>query len=566
MTLPRLAPAAALLLTGAVLADTAEVRVIAVTGDPAAGLAGTEFTSFSLPLMNSAGKVAFSATTSSPIVSSGMWATPTDDPQSLDIIVGRNYVVPGASGNVRFDDLHSSFFDPLVNDNGNVGFSARLVGDGMPEDAIGLFREIDGVLESVALPGGSVPGLADGVTWTQFNNLVSFNNNDALCFRGAFEGPGVNDTNNAGVFSHWFGGLSMYARKGGAAPGVPGATIEQLHFVGPQINDDGQIMFTADMTGASEADAVFRGWPGLITPVLAEGDETPLGDTVTGLASGFWGAHQSTEGAVAPANVSGGDGTLGLFFASEGGLETIAQEGEWGPLGLYTEIPSYVGANNSDGTTVFLAAFALDPSEDTAIIRKARNQAGEVVIREGDHAYSYGAGVTIQAIDQSYSAMQIDDEGRVFYAANVAGPGVTEANDRALYMFDANGDTHLVVREGQFIQAAPGDWRQIESFVHKASPGVQANRSGAVGGNGDIAFRVQFTDDSQAVVVGYFTPSCSADLNEDGFVNAEDLAILLAFWGQPGPIGDQGDVDHDGDTDAGDLAALLAAWGACLPM
>jgi hypothetical protein len=46
------------------------------------------------------------------------------------------------------------------------------------------------------------------------------------------------------------------------------------------------------------------------------------------------------------------------------------------------------------------------------------------------------------------------------------------------------------------------------------------------------------------------------DLNGDGSVNAQDLALLLSAWGTPA-----GDLDGDGTTGASDLAILLAAWG-----
>ena len=59
---------------------------------------------------------------------------------------------------------------------------------------------------------------------------------------------------------------------------------------------------------------------------------------------------------------------------------------------------------------------------------------------------------------------------------------------------------------------------------------------------------------------------CGADLNDDGFVNGADLAILLAAWGPcSGPC--DADLDTDGQVggtvDGGDLAILLASWGSC---
>jgi hypothetical protein len=50
-------------------------------------------------------------------------------------------------------------------------------------------------------------------------------------------------------------------------------------------------------------------------------------------------------------------------------------------------------------------------------------------------------------------------------------------------------------------------------------------------------------------------PSSSGDLNNDGQVNGQDLAALLACWGAP-----CADINGDGTTTGVDLAALLAAW------
>lgn len=47
------------------------------------------------------------------------------------------------------------------------------------------------------------------------------------------------------------------------------------------------------------------------------------------------------------------------------------------------------------------------------------------------------------------------------------------------------------------------------------------------------------------------------DVNGDASVNAEDLTILLNYWGQPGPT----DLDADGTTGPMDLAIMLGNWG-----
>lgn len=53
---------------------------------------------------------------------------------------------------------------------------------------------------------------------------------------------------------------------------------------------------------------------------------------------------------------------------------------------------------------------------------------------------------------------------------------------------------------------------------------------------------------------------CPADLNGDGQVGSQDIAVLLSGWGS---AGGSADLDGDGVVGSPDLAALLSAWGAC---
>lgn len=77
---------------------------------------------------------------------------------------------------------------------------------------------------------------------------------------------------------------------------------------------------------------------------------------------------------------------------------------------------------------------------------------------------------------------------------------------------------------------------------------------------GTVVGRGSFDGSSRGwVVSGLFEPPCPADLNDDGIVDATDLAILLAAWGGRGPA----DLDGNGVVDAADLAILLGAWGKC---
>ena len=65
-----------------------------------------------------------------------------------------------------------------------------------------------------------------------------------------------------------------------------------------------------------------------------------------------------------------------------------------------------------------------------------------------------------------------------------------------------------------------------------------------------------FTDLGGVVICG-----CAADLQGNGSVGGDDLAILLGAWGGCGAC--TADIDGDGVVGPGDLAILLGAWGIC---
>jgi hypothetical protein len=50
-----------------------------------------------------------------------------------------------------------------------------------------------------------------------------------------------------------------------------------------------------------------------------------------------------------------------------------------------------------------------------------------------------------------------------------------------------------------------------------------------------------------------------ADVNCDGTVDANDLAVVLAAWGTSDPAAD---LDGSGLVDAADLSFILANWGS----
>ncbi|MGA1224526.1 MAG: hypothetical protein ACO31E_08170 [Phycisphaerales bacterium] len=73
-------------------------------------------------------------------------------------------------------------------------------------------------------------------------------------------------------------------------------------------------------------------------------------------------------------------------------------------------------------------------------------------------------------------------------------------------------------------------------------------------------FKPGKSGDANSIAIATEVPSSAgdpADLNGDGAVGADDLAILLGNWGGSGT----GDIDGDGVVGPADLALLLGSWG-----
>jgi hypothetical protein len=107
----------------------------------------------------------------------------------------------------------------------------------------------------------------------------------------------------------------------------------------------------------------------------------------------------------------------------------------------------------------------------------------------------------------------------------------------------------LLITTFEFEALAPSDGTELLVPAARGAHSVTAVLDDEVPG-------LNIVDDlgSVTVVIGGGVPG---DLDGDGDVDLQDLAILLASYG----VNDGGDIDGDGDTDLNDLAILLAHYG-----
>ena len=87
-------------------------------------------------------------------------------------------------------------------------------------------------------------------------------------------------------------------------------------------------------------------------------------------------------------------------------------------------------------------------------------------------------------------------------------------------------------------------------------------------------FRIRSTNGNTAIpgqiiwgAVGTFTTDSGlpGDVDNDGFVGAEDLVTILSYWGQSGRGWEQGDLTGEGFVGAEDYVVVLSNWGSSAP-
>ncbi|MBX3372586.1 MAG: hypothetical protein KF817_02020 [Phycisphaeraceae bacterium] len=562
-----LAAAAAAGLTALVAADCYTIRPVVRTGDPVPELGGA-FTHLGYPRINSHGQVAFFAQRTGELAVTGLWYTADGAPDTLERVMASDLAVPGAPGGATFGLVSPFMSTPSINDAGSIAFAAPI--QGVPGDSPnGLFRYIDGVLSKVAIAGDTAPGIGGQVVFRRFALDFGFTEDDRMSFGALLSGPGVTAANDCTIYMHWFGGLNLVKREGSTAPPLgfgwtwgPNSTSnapDVLSLV--QMASTGRVGFSSMVNTASGATVSrYTGWPGALTHGTLGGTLSPeFHPYLNAQLDGLYGLTLTATGFTFTHEVDvNGDSRNGLWRHAGGSIETIACEGDAGPLGTYATIPLHAPITSFDGTVFFRARFDLgDPSGDDAIVRGTPGQGAVVVLRDGDAAPGYWAGVTFR---DTFLPHAVDDANRLYFRGYVQGPDITADIHAGLWRLDPDGSLHRVIRQGQWLTLGDGIERQVINFSLFRGAGLQAGHRPGVNNRGDVALLVQFGDGSDAIVVAA-PPGCAGDLDDDGTVGFMDLLALLATWG--GCDGCTADLDCDGTVGFADLLQLLAAWGPC---
>ena len=226
----------------------------------------------------------------------------------------------------------------------------------------------------------------------------------------------------------------MVAREGDVAPGMSTETFET---VGPDFHLDAQ--------GA----VVFKGFLERIWPVTLSNDAGIWGPTGPGVTS-----LVAREGAPIP-------GTVSLLFK---GIRPC----DWRDCSTRDFGTAIVGRFFSVGGPTEFAIYSVDPSGNLSI---------NLDLVTGGPAPVLSGGEVVQRFAET--ATVANDIGDVMSHVELVESGsVTSDNDEVLYLRGANGENHILLREGDVIEVRAGELATVVTLVrHYGTGTVQADRA-----------------------------------------------------------------------------------------
>lgn len=496
-----------------VWAGPASGVALAAIGGPGAPLPpgvstpGAAFGTFNFPVSNAAGGFAFTATLTNvtSTTNAGLWVSASAG-APLTLLARKGDQAPGmAAGNVfRIVGLGDGLADGITLSNaGVVSFQGGTSGPATPQNLV--VAGVPGALTAAAITNTQAPGFGAGVQFTALDFAPAMNNAGTLAFRADIFGPGIGFVSNQTLWTGAAGACSSAARNGfDQAPGFPVGVVWSA-LPAAKINDAGQVAFATLTSGPGinqfNSSGLWAGAPGVLSLLVRQGDAAP------GTAPG------TQFGQIADLRID--KFARVVFLADTQFGDTTANNG----AGLWFTRPG--------GPTRLLARLG---------------------------AAAPGAGpATILSLN---GGMTLNNRGQAAFTCNLSD------NTRALYIGSVNSagaaSIEKIARTGELFQVAPGDARTILQI--RDNLGASAIGMRTLNDAGALAFILDFTNGTSAVVLARTVLPCPGDTNGDGVVDFSDLNQVLSQFGQSG-AGLAGDLNGDGVVDFLDLNIVLGVYG-----
>jgi hypothetical protein len=232
-----------------------------------------------------------------------------------------------------------------------------------------------------------------------------------------------------------------------------------------------------------------------------------------------------------------------IMLFTSGGVSVLARQGAptpGGPAGaIIGSIPSATPGGvmmSDDGSPGFVATLAVGPGgvtaeNATAIFGPVSGGGTGIVLRQGTQLPGAASGVVLDRV----LGVAMSSGGDFVSHWTLRGPGVSSPNGTALVFSPRGGTPGTVCRAGHSLEVAAGQWRTIQQIRFEGVTSGGEGLSTPLGAARDLAVRLEFTDDSHALVrarlpVAISSPSCVSFVSSpmDQLVNIGATVILNA--------------------------------------
>jgi hypothetical protein len=487
------------------------IRKVAFSGDPAPGLPGLTYDGFRGLHLNNRGEVFFNAALSVPLSetrrNTGMWKGISTGVELIarefDLAPGLYQGVPGmpASG-MHFNDFQ---FDDSYPEYASAGeytaFQSRLLGRHQNSTEViagpaAWFITSTG-LQLIAAAGETLPGIpADTTPRGQFEGL-SVNSLGKVAF-GAQLWRGTVILNGGGLWSDANGSLELVARADEQVAGMaPGILFSPFNHFSPVFNDSGEIAFAAGLQGpgiTSDNNAVIlKGTVGNFSPVVREGD--PAAGTLNGELF-LYGTNPLLDAAgrmlfqgalMGPGVDDTND--RGIWLENAGSLTLVAREGDQAPgvpngvtfTNLDPSYPSRVtpiySSSGHMAVRASVTGVGIDSTNDQGVWWGTPDNL-QLVAREGGTLPGIPVSEHIRSVGGS-----LNEAGLLALVGSLSSRTFVDnaPNDQAIWAQDRFGDLQMIVKTGDLLEVAPGDFRQARQLTF-----------GGFNNRGQVLFRASF--------------------------------------------------------------------------
>lgn len=553
-------------------APKAAIDTVVLSGEASPDGNG-QFQSFSAPILNGLGQIAFHASLNATAGGdSDNFGLYRGDAASAPLQVMREGgLAPDGNGRFTLFPVPPTLDPPSLNDSGSIAFRGRLANTlDSPNDTVAIYRwDGAGQLMTLARLGDEIADhpviqgfTGDGARLGQ----PDLNDAGQVAFVSQFtpvDNPSV--PTRAVIVTDTHGSYDLAAT---ALQPTPDGEDQLGFFIGaaPVLNNSGQIAVST-RTQVQGNEGIFRGdGSGALSQIALVG-QTLSGSEETlrnlDLADDLLSINDAGVVAFVGEIAASTTEDRGLFIGGgDGDLITIAREGQPAP-----DANGYFFSNGSSHLPL-----ALNNREQVAFMWSLRDtvgaqqddrgvflgdRSGELVqvAREGQTAPNGDGGIA------SVSSFHLNNAGQIALLASVESTDAEDEDYDALLLYDPTEGLVELVRSGsEYLGSTITHLDLYDPSYSRLFTPAGNNRS-ALNEHGQIAFRFDLADGRRGLAIASFLADLAGDYDGNGVIEPADYDVWRASYGDTGSSLNA-DGNRDGRVDAADYAIWRDAYDA----